>query len=444
MKKILIISHDKIGTKMAGPGIRYHYMAEVLSDQFDVTIGFFDPSYLPDEGLRRRYEVRHIDVHEFGRHFPEFEAIIALYLTDAMIAFCNERSIVTIFDLYAPVPVENLAQYIFASKAISPEIDREFNNSHESYKRFFENGDLFLYSNSRQLDYWLGYVFGSGQIVPSQYAQRPMFDRFISAPMGIDASVTVSVATPPVVKGVIPGIGKNDKVLIWTGGVWDWFDAVTLIEAMARLSKEHPEIKLLFFGTKHPNPSIPKMAELKHAEELAADRGILGKTVFFQEGWVDYQNRLSYLAEADVAVYSHKQSIETEFSHRTRVLDHLLAELPTIATSGDYFADEVLEPEGVGVVCPANDPIALSQSILRALEPERYRQMKQRLSVIRHRFDWRSTLAPLVSYLASNPSKLPQIAPPSPIRRESSLKRLAKRYLPRRVRQLIRRLLGNV
>ncbi|MBX4191172.1 hypothetical protein KW794_03740 [Candidatus Saccharibacteria bacterium] len=51
-KKVLIISHDKIGSAMAGPGIRYHYMAEVLADSFDVTVGFFDKNYLPDKDFK--------------------------------------------------------------------------------------------------------------------------------------------------------------------------------------------------------------------------------------------------------------------------------------------------------------------------------------------------------------------------------------------------------
>lgn len=442
MKRILIISHDKIGTKMAGPGIRYHYMAEVLSDKFDVTVGFFDPSYLPDDRLKRCYEVRHIDVHAFNKHFPDFEVIIALYLTDSMIAFCNERQILMIFDLYAPVPVENLAQYIFSAKPISEQTDREFANSYESYKRFFENGDLFIYSNRRQLDYWLGYIFGAGQIRPSQYRERPMFDRFVPGAMGIDSSTAVKATQSKVVKGVIPGIGLDDRVLIWTGGVWDWFDAVTLIKAMGQLSKKSPNIKLLFFGTKHPNPSIPKMAELERAETLAEELGLLGKTVFFQSGWVDYHDRLSYLAEADLAVYSHKPSIETEFSHRTRVLDHLLAELPTVATSGDFFADEVIEPERVGLVCLPNNPEALARIIEQALEPDAYKEMKERLAKLRKGYDWHETLAPLVEFLSSNPSKLPHVAPASPIRQEGLAKRIAKRLLPAPFRRFLRRLLS--
>lgn len=37
-KHILIISHDVVGTQMAGPGIRYFHLARVLSNEFPVIL----------------------------------------------------------------------------------------------------------------------------------------------------------------------------------------------------------------------------------------------------------------------------------------------------------------------------------------------------------------------------------------------------------------------
>src|SRR5580765_3767788 len=109
MKKILIISHDKIGTQMAGTGIRYHYMAEELSKHFDVTVGFFGPDYPPDKTFVHSYDVLHIDVNAFKAAFAAHDAVIAMWVSDTMIAFCNDNEKLLIFDIYAPVPVETLA-----------------------------------------------------------------------------------------------------------------------------------------------------------------------------------------------------------------------------------------------------------------------------------------------------------------------------------------------
>ena len=37
-KRIVLISADKVGKNMAGPGVRYFEMAKVLSKQFDVVL----------------------------------------------------------------------------------------------------------------------------------------------------------------------------------------------------------------------------------------------------------------------------------------------------------------------------------------------------------------------------------------------------------------------
>ena len=61
--------------------------------------------------------------------------------------------------------------------------------------------------------------------------------------------------------------------------------------------------------------------------------------MFFNEGWVDYDDRQNYLLESDIGVSTHLDHIETAFSFRTRILDYLWASLPIVATAGDSFAD---------------------------------------------------------------------------------------------------------
>ena len=242
-KRVLIISHDKIGSSMAGPGIRYHYMAEVLSKDFDVTIGFFDPSYLPDNELERHYKTKHIDAVRFEDGFKNQDIVIALWLSQQMIDYCNNNNIFTVFDLYAPVPVENLVGFIYGKGSIKSDDDFEFARSLRMYRLFFENGDLFLCSNRRQLDYWTGFVFGADQIRPSTYNTRPIYNRFIYSPMGIDTQKPLK-HDKQVMKGVVPGINKKDKVILWTGGIWEHFDAQILVKAMSHLTSTRPDIKL--------------------------------------------------------------------------------------------------------------------------------------------------------------------------------------------------------
>jgi len=40
------------------------------------------------------------------------------------------------------------------------------------------------------------------------------------------------VAGRPVIRGVWPGIGPEDWIVLWGGGLWDWLDPLTLIRAV--------------------------------------------------------------------------------------------------------------------------------------------------------------------------------------------------------------------
>lgn len=436
-KKVLILSHDKIGSKMAGPGIRYHFMAEHLSDNFDVTVGFFDPTYLPDENLKYSYNTLHIDAYDFEKDFKGFDYIITLWLSDSMMNYCNVHNKVVVFDIYAPVPVENLAVKLFSHLPIKKEVDFDYRASLIMYRKFLENGDLFLYSNGRQRDFWMGYIFGALQITPSLYNKRPMYDRFIEAPMGIDTSLKLK-HTSDVLKGVVGNISKDDTVLLWTGGIWDWFDAVTLIEAMAILKKKgRSDIKLVFLGTQHPNESTPKMSELSRSREKAISENLLDNTIYFLEGWVGYNERLNYLLEADIAVYAHKPSIETEFSHRTRVLDHFLAKLPTVGTRGDYLGD-LIEKHEMGIMVDPFDSKSLANAIIECAKPENLKKFANNINSHRKDFSWSISLAPLREYLLSNPEKIERLpSEDTPLDKKVLVK--LKKAIPKPVKVIIKR-----
>src|SRR5207237_1289819 len=146
--------------------------------------------------------------------------------------------------------------------------------------------------------------------------------------------------TRPVLKGVYPGIGEDDKVILWGGGIWEWFDPLTLIQAVDRIRQTRPEVKLFFMGVKHPNPLVPEMEMTARAIALARELGLEGSAIFFND-WVPYEERGSYLLEADVGVSLHFDHLETRYSFRTRVLDYIWAGLPVVCTAGDAVGEMV-------------------------------------------------------------------------------------------------------
>ena len=112
-------------------------------------------------------------------------------------------------------------------------------------------------------------------------------------------------------KGVVPGIGPNDKVLLWGGGIYNWFDPLTLLRAVDKLRARVPDVRLYFLGLKHPNPHVPEMRMAVDTRALADELGLTGTHVFFNEGWVEYADRQNYLLEADIGVSTHFDHVET-------------------------------------------------------------------------------------------------------------------------------------
>ncbi|HEY9423187.1 MAG TPA: glycosyltransferase family 4 protein, partial [Microterricola sp.] len=207
-------------------------------------------------------------------------------------------------------------------------------------------------------------------------------------------------------KGTLPGIGPDDKVLLWSGGLYNWFDPKTLIRAVAKLSETHDNVRLFFQGTKHPHPGVPEMGIVAESRALAKELGVLDSSVFFNSSWVDYADRHNYLGEADAGVSTHYAHVETTFSFRTRILDYLWAELPMVVTEGDHFA-ELIASEKLGVVVPPTDVDALTDALETVLFDEKFASAARRnIKRVRQDYEWGTVLAPLVDFVAS-----PQHAP---------------------------------
>ena len=174
-------------------------------------------------------------------------------------------------------------------------------------------GDYFVCASPRQKDFWAGLMAGLGRINPLTYDRHPSLGGFLDVvPFGIDPEPPARLAGP-VLKGVVPGIAADDKVLIWGGGIWNWFDTKTLVRAMALVADARPDIKLFFMGMVHPNPAMPDF-QMRNAREtlaLAHELGLMDRTVFFNKGWVPYRDRGAYLLEADAGVTTHYSHLET-------------------------------------------------------------------------------------------------------------------------------------
>jgi glycosyltransferase involved in cell wall biosynthesis len=182
---------------------------------------------------------------------------------------------------------------------------------------------------------------------------------------------------------------------LWGGGIWNWLDPLTLIRAWPQVLVQHPEARLVFLGTRHPNPLVPRHEMAAKAEVLAAEIGEEDRSILFFE-WLSYKDREALLCEADVGVTLHPIHVETRFSLRTRVLDYFWARLPVLITDGDVTS-EWIRDYGIGVVVPPFDPDAVGRGLVEILDRPKA-AWAQSFEPLRASLEWTQVVGPLLHY----------------------------------------------
>lgn len=394
-QKVLLVSSDKIGKKMAGPAIRYFEFAKALSRSCDVVLASFGPCDItPDQFRVFSYSFQ--EPESLIREAAQADIILIQgYVMESVPRFAaiaeTKYLIVDLYDPFVIEDVEVFKDYEYARRR------KDFEFASEAMVHQLKAGDFFLAANEKQKDYWFGMLSSLGRISPENYDISSSYRKLIDiVPFGISDEAPTHQRN--VLKGVWPGIRKEDHVLIWGGGVWNWFDPLTLIRAIGEISKKREDVKLFFLGVKHPNPAIGEMKMLNEAVQLSKDLDLYDRFVFFNFDWVDYNDRQNYLLEADIGVSCHFDTIETRFSFRTRILDYLWAGLPIVATKGDFFAD-LVEREHLGLTVGFRDTAGLAAAIERlADDPVFAAACRVNIAHIAERYRWGVITKPVVDF----------------------------------------------
>ncbi|HUR14156.1 MAG TPA: glycosyltransferase [Mycobacteriales bacterium] len=399
-RRIAVVTGEPLGARMAGPAIRAWEICRALSAEHDVQLVTLSTCALEGQGFSTRSAGRR-ELREIER-WADVIVFQGLLLT--LHPWLAQTEKVLVADIYDPFHLEVLEQERAKSDGHREQTSRD---TVAALNQQMERADFMLCASAKQRDFWLGQLAALGRINPATYDDDENLENLLAvAPFGLPES-------PPVqrrraIRGAIPGIGTDDKVILWGGGVYNWFDPLTLIRAVDRIKDTIPDVRLVFLGMKHPNPDVPEMAMADQARALAGQLGITGKHVFFNETWVAYDERADYLLDADLGVSCHLPHVETAFSFRTRILDYLWCGLPVVTTAGDSFA-ELAVAEGFGTAVPPEDVAALADALERLLsEPETRRTMAERSRAVAASFRWTESLAPLISF-CRNPRKAPDL-----------------------------------
>lgn len=394
-RRVLLVCPEPLGHgQPAGVGIRFLEIARVLqADGHQVAI--LSPDAAPVSGCTSGF-INPETLLAFSSRSDA--AVVQGHVANAF--FQQAHPIPTVVDLYDPYIIENM--HYFADRGAEV-----FRHDHFTLATSLVRGDFFLCASEAQRLFYLGALLAAGRLNPELFEADPDLRSLIDlAPFGV-----------PAPRPFTPRTGRN----ILFGGVYDWYDPIVAIDAVAIARRTLPGATLTF--TMHPNPDITPQGRLAEAIAYARTRG--HDFVRF-EPWAPYADRAAFFERFGMALITFPRSLETDLSMRTRVYDYLWCGLP-IVSSPAPGTDEILQRYGAGVVVPDETPDAYAAAIVGA-DTERLSAGAQQFA---QDHQWDRTLAPLRAFCDSPRTERTKetfaTAPAIPERPTTMLTRLKRR-----------------
>ena len=216
MTRVLFISAEPVGKTMAGPPIRVMELARAVAAECDVTVAApatSDTGDAPVELLEAALE----DFDTLLEAARSHDVVVAQRLPPQLLRYVAKLPTRFVADLYNPQMIE----------VLEAAADGGGSSPRRAWRSMLGQcavADLVICASEKQRDLWLGGMGLTGLIDVGRYRQDPTFRSFVDVvPFGLPDE-------PPqpgerVLRGVWPGIGADDPVLLWAGGVWRWLDA---------------------------------------------------------------------------------------------------------------------------------------------------------------------------------------------------------------------------
>jgi glycosyltransferase involved in cell wall biosynthesis len=382
MTRIALLSSEPIRPLMAGIGIRYLEIARRLPG-FGFEVLLVSPETPEDTAALGLPAAVGVQRFERGR-LPEILAGCAAAVAQGQLGndlLLELPGLPVALDLYDPWLVENLS-YV-ETLGLDP-----FRNDHATWVLQLSRGDFFLCSSEEQRTFYLGFLAALGRVNPERVASDPDLATLIApVPFGVPEEL-------PAHRPVLPARRPGERRLLF-GGLYDWYDPWTLLDALGREELVGRPWTLLLI--RNPNPEATPQRLFAEVEARCRRLGWWGSRVEILD-WIPAERRYDLLRDVDLLVAPHRPSLETRLSLRTRFLDALAAGCPVITSEGGTIG-RLLAEHRAGWVVPPGDPAALARAVVEALDrPDLLAAQREGARRLLADFTWERALAPLVRF----------------------------------------------
>jgi glycosyltransferase involved in cell wall biosynthesis len=389
--RVLFISADPVGASMAGAGIRYFELARVLARHADVVLAHTGASEETLEAIPTVAYRPHTP-HHLREPLSRADFVVAQPQWPLINRWLRSGRSRVVFDIYDPETYETLE----LMRTERPLIRRTFTDlTLDRLHDALRTGHHFMCATEKQRDLWLGAMLSLRLIDPRGYDHDPSLRSVIeTVPFGLPAKPPAPAADAGP-RRQLANVDEDSELVLWNGGMWNWLDPVTAVRAAARLAERRPRLRLVFMGASDRAAAAVASAA---AHAAARELGVVGSVVHFHETWVPYEERAAWLAQADCAISTHAEHLETRFAFRTRLLDCFWSGLPVVCTTGDDLADRVSRDD-LGAVAPPGDVGAVADALEHVLDRGR-ESYRDALAAVAQDYTWTRVAGALVGWVA--------------------------------------------
>ncbi|SCL26201.1 hypothetical protein GA0074692_2103 [Micromonospora pallida] len=330
----------------SGLAVRIAELAETLADEFAVTVyspDVPDPMHLGGARLERRAD-------RWGDLLADTDAVFFFDVADPDRLAQAVAAGPLIVSETAP-PIEH-GSYPSLLRQDAPE--ERYREILEAYQRQLRASHHFICRSRVERATILASLVTLGRIGVRDLAGSATLDHLVtSVPIGFSrhSRLVVERTTPAPLADVL-----------WTGGVWSFYDPHLLVDAVAICARRGLRISAAFlYGQPHPDTR-----EIVEAlEKRIADRAV-GDLVTVVRQPVTHQARDAYLTGARAFVCVARPGVENDTCVRLRIRDSRLYGVPLIVDGFGATADEVRR-HGLGRVLDEPSAETLAEALAETI-----------------------------------------------------------------------------
>ncbi len=227
MSRVLIVANDVVAIRMAGRGIGCFELGRSLAAHgHQVTLVGVGSTDLAGPGITVSPELEPAALERLAR---SHDLVLIEGLALVRYPMLRELDSPLVVDLYDPFPIALLGQEEHLGMA---EREREDLRVRAAVSDMLRLGDYFICASETQRDLWLGSLLAAGRLNPRNWSRDPTSRRLTDVvPFGLPVA-------PHPARGrgsrlPLPGVEHGDLLPLWGDGIYNWFDPLTPIQAVA-------------------------------------------------------------------------------------------------------------------------------------------------------------------------------------------------------------------